>query len=429
MRKKISEFTLKLQHQNVAPLWALLNDNVIYSLAVNKKYEWQNKSKKIYRAMKFLEMLKISDLLIFAIGLYKITLSINKIKFKNINSDISSNYKKIFVGHGANAEEFIFNEYKEKTNNPILRINVITLEGLEKIFSPSLSVLIKFLFLNSFGLSGKIKKLSRDINCTSLDFLTVAALNIAEYVFFREFFKTAKLKNIDEVIFLALHVAAHSCAHEKLKMNYWSHGLIKLSIPMTKPNSILVIAKEEREYIKFLFKNKIKCELIKNNIYVDGEKSKSIVFISPEILNQFSDEVKNNVYSFIHWCDFLGIKIILRPSPKSSYAELLDLKNEFNGAELDDISYDFSQRIKIIKPKFVVGFNSTGLFTALKMGIIPISFCNPESDNEIWNMIYPMRDRVLFWRSNIETIEKIIHSEEEYNSTLKYFREKNHKLF
>jgi len=420
MRKKISEFTLKLQNQNSVPLWALANDNVLFSAALNQNYPWKNKSYKISRLMKISNTLKVPGCLIFLIGFYKIVLSLEKIRKKKLrDKNTTVNYKKIFVGHGANAEEFIFEEYVKKNNSSALRINVINLDGLEKITTPSLFLLLKLLFQNSYGLSHKIKKLSFDFNLNLLDFLVVAALNIGEYVFFSEFFRIAKLKGINEVTFLALHVSAHSCAREKLKMVYWSHGLIKLSILMIKANHIAVLTLEEKNYLISLFKGEVDCSLLKNYKPVLGIKKNSIIFMSPELLSMFPEAIKENVFSFLEWCKNVDFQIILRPSPKTSQSDLLDLKKQLPGYNnIDEFQIDFEERLKTIQPKFVAGLNTTGLFVALSLEILPICFCDPHVDDATWNMIYPMKQRALFWPKDRCIIEEAICSDIAYNEHL-----------
>ncbi|MDP1574226.1 MAG: hypothetical protein Q8L78_04765 [Coxiellaceae bacterium] len=426
MRKKVSEFTLNLQRQRIVPLWALLNDDVIYSNAINEKFAWKNKSKKIHSAMRIAEYLKITDVLIFMVGLFKIALSLNKIKNKKLkNGDSSEIYKKIFVGHGANAEKFIFDEYKLKAKESILVINVITLEGFEKICVPRLFFLLKSLFKNAFGLSAKIGKLSFFLKHHKQDFLTVAALNIGEYVLFKHFFSAAKSKGIDEITFLALHVAAHSCIHEKIKMTYWSHGLIKLSIPMIKPDQVFVLTTEEKRHVEFLFDNKINCNLIKNYEYFVEKKENKVIFISPEDTLAYSDSVQKNIFLFFQWCRFESIEIILRPSPKITESNMLKLEQKFGNVKIDKLDQNFDARLKEIKPKYVVGFNSTGMFTAFSMGILPISFCDPDPNSKKWNMIYPMNRQVLFWPKDQNIIKETMQAELDYHSVLSRLRVDN----
>lgn len=425
MRVKISKFTLALQNQKIAPLWMFVDENLIFSASMDKKHTWKNKSKKIFQLVKLCNFLKISDILIFFIGFYSIFLLWIRVQKKIFLS--GSNFEKcekIFVGHGANAEDFLFKDYSQKASTGILRINKITLEGLEKIGSPKITTLLNLLFKNSFGVSDKITALSNKLNLHKEDFLTSAGLNIGEYVFFSGFFRLAKLKGVREVIFLALHVAAHSCVHEKIKMIYFSHGLIKLSIPMIKPNSATILTIEEKKYLESAFDGDITCGIIKEYSQIAEIKKKSVVVMSPEVLKFFPKNVQMNFHAFLRWAKFFLCDIVFRPSPRINNLDLLNVKKYFLPmGSVDESQQALDERLKLLKPSFVAGFNTTGLFVALNVGILPISFCDPNFEVSFENMIYPMKLRVLFWPRDQLLIEEAIKSDVNYNANFYRLRD------
>lgn len=414
MRNNISKLTLYLQSQTVTPVWAIANEFVIFSAAKGCNHNWINRSKNVYRLIKLADFFKIANFLIFFVGLYRVYFLMNKIVKNKVNKrDV--NYRNIFVGHGANAEENIFSEYLKVTDGSVLRINSISLDGLEKInFSP-LSAAFVLLFQNMFGLSQKIKKLTTSLKLSYYDFLTVAALNIGEYVFFRLFWRAAKLQGVREATFLALGPSASACIHEGNKTVYWSHGLIKLSILMEMPHSISVITVEEKAYFDNIFLKKITCDLLKKSYYDVGEKNNVALILSPEFLLTRSKLLKCNFNSFCLWLNDHEFRNILRPTPKITANEFLLLRKELHhSCVIDDVSVDFVKSLSTVKPKFVVGANSTGLFIALAMGILPISLCDPNDEVLCQNMIYPLAKKVLFWPRDRVEIEAVLHSDVVY---------------
>lgn len=407
MREKISKLTLNLQNQDIVPLWAVANDNLICNTATNQKHQWKNKSKKIYYIMKIASALKISDGFIFLFGFYGV-LKLWSTVYKNNarNKEKTVNYTKIFVGHSANAEDFLFNEYAKKINLPVLKINIITLDGLDKIGSPSLRSLFFPLFKHSFGLSKKIKKLSKKLNLNALDFLTQSSLNISQYVFFRSFFKLARLNGVDEVGFLSLYLGAHACLHENIKVIYYSHGLMRLSIVMIKANYVYTVTPEEKKYIDCVFNNSITCEVIKKYKRISEKKQNIILIMPPETFSFYPESAKVNFLSFLDWARSLDFKIILRPSPKISNEDFLIFTKEYPVFyEIDNGSADLELKLKELKPKYVVSQNTTGFYIALSLGILPVSICDPINDFHIYDNIYPIMYRSLFWPRDSEIIK------------------------
>lgn len=419
MREKISRLTLELENQKIAPLWSIANENVVFSAAINQRHQWKNKSKKLSFLMHWSSKLKISDLMVFLIGLYSVS---NKywiaIRQRSDKAHKNICYNRIFVGHGANAEKFIFQNLIDEYDDTVLKINVITLDNINKSGGFSFCRLLILLVKNSFGLSKKIKKLSDNLQLCLVDFLSVAALNIGEYVFFREFFRVAKKSGVGEVVFLALHVASHACFDEKIKIVYLSHGLIKLSILMVNPDAVLVLTEDERKYLRYRFNKNVICELMEKPKKVEGTLQNSVVIVSPEILNNFPKKTQENFYEFLMWADAINFTVIFRPSPRISQFECDQLKAKFSNASLDDTTIDFSDRLSVIKPKLIAGFNSTCFVTSLDFGVLPISFCDPVHDASIFNMIYPMGRRALFWPRDKSKIEAVLDSTTEYQQLL-----------
>ncbi len=419
MRRNIAEMIRLIYQQDIVPSWLLANDNVLFSASQKKKYPWQKKSKMIYYAMKFSRVVYLSDFAIFVIGCFWISKALLTIR-KNKKVSVSHNdYQKIFVCHGAHAEDFIFSDYCSRQNESIHKINVITLEGLEALTTPSILLLFRYLFHHAFGVSRKIKKLSQTLHFHCDDFLTCSAKNIGEYVFFSIIWRLAKAQGVNEVIFLALHVAAHACPPEKMQFQYLSHGLMKLSILPVKPNYSFMLTPEENAYFRSFFCHNVNCDLYPQYQLIDEGKNQEVLILSPEIIGVDADDIEKKFQDLLTWLSIKNFKITLRPSPGCKQSVIAFLKNKFPISFHWDIpTRDLFLSLKTIKPKFIIGLNSTGLYTALCMGVLPISLCDPDPNHAVWNMVYPMRKRVLFWPRDQALLDSIMHSSALYDQSL-----------
>ena len=71
IRKIISRFTLRLQNQAEVPLWALLQEDVIYAAAMNETAIWGPKGNIVFRLMRLGQKCHLTDILLFCIGFKK----------------------------------------------------------------------------------------------------------------------------------------------------------------------------------------------------------------------------------------------------------------------------------------------------------------------------------------------------------------------
>ena len=127
---------------------------------------------------------------------------------------------------------------------------------------------------------------------------------------------------------------------------------------------------------------------------------------------------------FAQWAKELGITIVLRPTIHVSEKELLNLAIQFPSAVLDNPSRPLHLSYEQWKPKLIFAGRSTGLATALQYGCLPVSYFNPKINNKTWDIIYPMRDRALFWPRDNQLIQEAILSSTAYASQIKRLRVK-----
>lgn len=423
VRQKLYNFIKKLQFQTDLPLWSLANENVIYASAIGKKTVWGPKTKTVLLLMSFAYKLRISDIIIFLIGFIRSFSIWWNVKKKG--KPTKQVYRKIFAGFGAASEEFLYTNYIKKTQENSLRVNWVTHEGLGILGCPNLFFIIFILARYSFGYTAKLKKSIAEISLNAVDFLTVCSLNIGSYAFYRAYWSMTKIAEIKEVAFLAPDISMFACIDENVKTIFIQHGLMSMCILLPKLQHIEVLTSDEGNYFQSILddididissKKKMRHE-IKNNV---------LMILSP---NLFNEENFLNCKSLIHFVHDLDFKIVIRPTIHVSQHELICLGQKIPIALFDELTLSFEQSLEKWRPKLVAGTWSTGLATALDYSCLPISISEPDK-NEIWNhMIYPMKNRVLFWPRDKINILNATQSENLYKKQVLQLQSFEEKLF
>lgn len=408
-RKKISEFTQKLQTQTDLPLWSLADEAVIYAAFQNKKPSWGRNSKTIRFLISITKRLNLSDHLIFMIGLIKSFLIWKKIRSKPVNT--AHRFEKIFAGFGASSEEHFKEEIKSQSCQSSLWVNWVDYEGIEKLGCPSLMQIISELYKNTFGHTAKFKNAISEIQKYELDFLTVSARHIGVYVFFCSYWKNAQLRGVKEVTLLVPDVPAYACVEAGIKTIFTQHGLFGLSILMPKLQSINAITQIEEDYFRALFPN-IDIARVQYDFRVNENKQHNVIILS---LNVSLQERLRIAKPFIDWARSKNMKIIIRPTSNIIADEMKILQNELPYCIIDDINTSIYKSLETWQPVFVAAWTSTALAIALEYGYLPISFHHLK---EPWNMVYPLDERVLFWPRDKNQIEESLISNEVYLSQI-----------
>ena len=417
MRERISRLTLKLQSQSYLPLWALTNENVIYSYAMGKKSSWGPKTRILLFLMTISYKLKISDLLLFCVGLYRALSIWWKVKKNQFKKQKLNNPKRIFAGFGATCEESIYADYIRRSQEPSGRVNWVTAEGISEFGCPSLISILNALIRNTFGHSAKLRYAIPEISLNTIDFLMVCALNVGVYSFYRPYWLGAKIQGINEVTFLAPDIIALACIDEGIKSIFLQHGLMALSIIIPKFNRIDVLTSDEERY---LLASRKGVEILKINteIRADNAKNNILMLLSPNVY------LKDNlmVQKLVQWAIKIGLEVVIRPAPNVTKNQLAVLKTRFFQSSFDDHNVLLNVSLEKWNPKLVVSWRSTALVTALEYGCLPISLCDPLANDVTYAMIYPLKNRVLFWPRDEALIEDSVQSQHIYHLQLNNLR-------
>ena|GEM_PF-1245364 len=415
-RKKISKLTCKLQSQKKLPLWALAHENVIYSAAIGKKPKWGVKSSVLRWVMKVTYKIKVSDIVIFFTGICSVV-SIWRVVNKNADRlQDQKKFKRVFAGFGASSEECLYAKYLTESGGASLRINWVTHEGLGKLGCPNLFSVFALVWRNAFGYSGKLKNAPSEVACNAADFLTVCAVNVGVYAFYRQYWKMAKSLGISEATFLTPDMQSFACVDEGIKTICLQHGLLSLSILFPKADFLSVCTLEEKSYLKASLDNiQVACSMSADKNRVAESKANVVLVLS---VNIALEERVKELEPLLEWAESSGLKVVIRPTVYADDSELLALRKRFPVVLFDDAKLSLDASLSKWRPKIVVAWTSTGFVSALNHGCLPVSLCDPLDAERFLKMIYPMYHRILFWSRDKARIKLTIESETIYSEEI-----------
>ena len=424
VRKSISKLVIKLQAQKQLPLWSLANENVIGAVAKNEIITWGHKGNILAKIISIAYSLRISDLVLFCVGAGRAFSLFWKTKKTHPFKAKKSSYKKVFAGFGAASEEYLYDNYLSHTPEQSLRINWVTGKGINELDLPNFFKVLSLVARNSFGHTARLKKTLPEMLPYVKSFLTVAALNVGSYSFYRVYWRRAKSRGVVEITTLAPDMLAIASVDEGLNTVFLQHGLLHLGILIPEVTRIEALTVDEEYYLRSILKN-VSVIRQPNNYKSLNALSNRILILTPANLAMLDD---SELGQSIKWAKKNGLHIVIRPGPTTSQRNIDLIKQRYAEIELDRVDRTLETSLQHWKPKFVAGWWSTGLVTALELGCLPVSFCDPSSDFPFGHMMYPMKNRVLFWSRDNALLQAAIHSEsrhELYLNKLRSYRDQD----
>ncbi|EKD69889.1 MAG: hypothetical protein ACD_46C00708G0003 [uncultured bacterium] len=416
VRKKVSVLTIKLQSQKEIPCWAVASEMMIHAVAVGQKPPFGRYGKLIFLCIKWMNELQLADLVVFFVGFVRALSLWWKIGKNKDKKSISYLPKKIFMGFGACSEEYFYEKCK-KSNVALIRIHCETGEGANQIGRPHLLSLLIMLCKLSFGHCQKLKNSIYEISSHLCEFLTVSALNIGIYTFYRQFWRIAQSQNASEVNFLASDVPLMACVDEGIRSIYIQHGLVAISMMIPQVHQINAITMFEKNYFeKYLKNTKVR---INENICTDNriKKNNVILIVFPKLLSRMHFQA---IDSLIQKAFTLEFKIVFRPTMFVSLRELMLMKKQYPDVIIDDHLRFFDDSYRQWNPKILAAWSSTSLATALDRGTLPVNLHHPTDlfTQAVYVTVYPMYNRVMFWPRDTEIICETMLSEKEHQNQI-----------
>lgn len=419
-KKKIARFIFKLQKQTTVPHWSLANQNINYFLPLNKKPILGPRQNKLKTIIKYANKFHVTDLVIFFVGFLS---AFRLWKFARKKQKDNMNYKKVFFGFGARAEEHMFKTYISNTNFSVLRINTSNLSNIGLAGCPSFCDIVLNIIKNSFGHTKKIRSAIHEISSNMLYFSLSAAMNIGDYCFYCAYWEMVQHNGADEIIFVVPDVASFASTTLKIKTIFLQHGLLGLPILMPQFDQMEVLTQDEQSYYQYLLPNK---KILKRQSISKSSNIKNNVIL---ILSANTNNRAIQLYYFVEWAITNGFQIIIRPTPTVTLNELKLLNESLSNFYLDDVKLSFEESMEKWNPIAVVDWTSTVLaISLLHYHCLPISFYDHVVGEPLWEKrcpnifeftIYPFLNRCLFWSKEQDLIKQALKSKIEYDKQIK----------
>lgn len=414
LRKRIDHITQALRAQHDVPLFALANQAVIKAMAQRQPTAWGRKKQLLTSLMRYASKINLSDATIFMIAALSATLTWLRLR-KQRTQNIQATDVHVFAGFGAASEEYLFQQFQNSAPEQIIRINWITLEGMHQLGCPSLFPILKEIAQYSFGHTKKLRAAIPLIRDHLVDFLTTAASNTGQYVFFRHYWRQARQYGLKKITFLAPDMAAYACIDENIDHVFQQHGLLCLSVLLPSISAANLMTREEASYMTQRLSSLRHLELTHTS-QGHTEKSPILLILPP---TQITNDTAKQIKEAITWASAAGLKTVLRPSPAFYYQQINDYKHHFESTPLDNLEISFEDSLTALQPILVGAWWSTGLATCLQQGYLPLSFCDEKAADH-FSMIYPMKDKVLFWHKDKQRIAQALSSPTLYEKEWRY---------
>lgn len=203
--------------------------------------------------------------------------------------------------------------------------------------------------------------------------------------------------SIDEVS----HALAECCVD---RVQFHQHGLLKRTVALAPFARIVCLTAEEKENFESRSSAVVSLAEVQR-VLPDRDATCAIlglVYLPTDRLRV--------VEPFLRFLDGLGVTVIVRHHPSTSDMEGREWLGRY---VVDDASRTFLESLKTYRPTLVVSWFSTTLALALRAGILPV--CVSDPDEAVFDqMIYPMRERVLFWPRDERLIARAIRVHGDY---------------
>ena len=202
--------------------------------------------------------------------------------------------------------------------------------------------------------------------------------NIHFYVIYRAFFRYQKKLRLQRVHLVAYPLILMAAIEkERLPCAVYFHGL-SIKIPQSQFPSIdclYVISRDEKKYFSsFMPEDKIKLYKLntlseyRNNAVLLLRQNLNFTGTHPDLMSV------DDIHVLSSFLSDLNIDLYYKIHPKTDLNRIEELKKilEINDSKLIKSLHPVSDNIKLLQPKFIFGWFSSGLAESLGLNIIPV---------------------------------------------------------
>ena len=333
----------------------------------------------------------------------------------------SCNFTDLLIGNDYETDEFYARGILEERNIDFFKMNQFTIQNY---FNSNITFFSyqSIIFESCMDLLD-ISKIAGGY--LKLNVLLKSIKNIYFYVIYRNFFRYHKQVGLKRVYLIATPLILISALKkENLYCSVFMHGLT-IKIPkqyFPSIDKLFVISEDEKNYYSGLIPaNKIQLYklkpiakyknnavlLLRQNLNFSNDKEDFMSIDDIQTLSSFLKEIKMDLYYKIH--------------PKTDEKKLHQLKEKLkiNDANLIKDRTPISNNIKIIQPKFIFGWFSSGLAESLSLNILPVMMDSAITPRKLKNFSnYNYKNRCLNFKTDQALLKNCSENENEYKKIL-----------
>lgn len=416
-RTTTSEPAEELQRLPVCLHWAVADWGLLLAISNTngKSVERGPRGKALHRLLRLARRFGQEGAIVFLVGLMEV------LRLCWRQGRVKSGHaiqERIFVGFGAAAEEALFEQYQDESEDAVARLDQTGVGTLGAFHAIGWVQALKTLRMAHRQALEAIASIPEKLKPWRLDFLTHAGIRLGQYSYMRTWFADVRLlaPQLCEVCFLSADTPAFAAVDAGLPTRYCQHGLIRRSLVLPNFDVIDALTIDEREH----FSNRIPTARVR---IIKTLNSSTSAPAGPGILVASQHETAEEmarIAPLLDWMKSRGIPIVVRPHPREDRA-FWHVHGSRWDCVIDDSDSSFTLAVKRLRPRFIVSWYSTALVDALEYGILPITVSHAGNPN-IQDLVYRLLDRVLYWPRDAELLASLLNDDLPYSHALARLR-------
>jgi hypothetical protein len=319
-----------------------------------------------------------------------------------------SKHSAIFVGFGAGPEAAMWSEFSQENNGLAVRLNQTDASTFGSFHRPRLMVLWRECWRQSASAYSFLAATKLEpVTLHRVDFFTFLAMRVAQYSFYRCWWKEVDLYQISCVVFISADTPAFACMDAGVEnVEFRQHGLLRKSVLMPHFKKMKLLTLAEKKYFSTLMPLS-KIVIVESSRMINVHHRTIIIASKYNIAKDSKEQSLTVLKEFVSWAEENLFSIVIRKHPKENDNFWEDY---FPRLPVDSISDNFESALLHHKPMILATWFSTTLVDALRCNIVPVTI-SPMNDLDVQDMVLNLREHCLTWADDKNLLTKLVNGE------------------
>lgn len=259
------------------------------------------------------------------------------------------------------------------------------------------------------------------------DFLVYIGSKVGYYAYARAWFAILVDRagsGLEEVAFSCQNQAAFAAVDAGIRTVYFSHGTINRCELLPAFTTISTLTADEAEFVRHrLPMAHVTVQDIPRKKLAPSQMAREILIATCLLGVEYIERLD----PLMRWAEVnkIPVRVRLHPAERIYKDHMFVWAGYVNAGlvTIEDGDVDFFKAIDRVRPRLLVSWNSTTLADVLQCGVIPVTACLDDAaymddDLTVAEMAYPFFRRCLKLPNAFESIERLFHDDEYYESVL-----------